>query len=108
MSDDQKMAFMGLPNVTAEDVTAGAAMLDVVLRIVGALADWLTRKDAPMPESASFAALAMLLEREDVRRELAAKAAKNPILLGELRAIAEREGDKAHGVAAVLAELDAG
>ena len=37
------MAFMGLPNVTAEDVTAGAAMLDVVLRIVGALADWLTR-----------------------------------------------------------------
>lgn len=103
----QTMAFMGFPNVTPEDVAAGAALLDVVLRIIGALADWLTRKDAPMPEGASLAALATLLERADVRAELAAKAAVNPILLGELRMIAEREGAKAPAVASVLAELDA-
>jgi hypothetical protein len=103
----QTMAFMGFPNVTPEDVAAGAALLDVVLRAIGALADWLARKEGPLPDGASLAALGVLLEREDVRADLAAKAASNPILLGELRMIADREGGKAPGVAAVLAELEA-
>jgi hypothetical protein len=63
--------------------------------------------EGPLPDGASLAALGVLLEREDVRADLAAKAASNPILLGELRMIADREGGKAPGVAAVLAELEA-
>ena len=101
------MGFMGFPNVTPEDVAAGAALLDVVMRIIGGLADWLARREGPLPDGASLNALGVLLEREDVRAELAAKAASNPILLGELRMIADREGGKAPGVAAVLAELEA-
>jgi len=75
------MGFMGFPNVTPEDVAAGAALLDVVMRIIGGLADWLARREGPLPDGASLNALGVLLEREDVRAELAAKAARPPAWL---------------------------
>lgn len=83
-----KTGIPGLEDLPA-DLTDVAVAVDALVRLIAYIVDALRGDLGAMPESASLAALEIILARDEAARvALADRARANPVLAAELEAIA--------------------